>query len=559
MKMYFDKVKELVKKALPLELSSQEIQLEIPKDLSLGDIALPCFQFAKELRKAPQLIAKEISEKINPDGLISKVEAVGPYVNFYLNKSAVALDLIEKIKDNSLIPKTKNEKIMIEFLSPNLNKPLHIGHIRNGSLGESTSKILESLGNKVIRANLYNDRGMGVSETIYAYLYLSDKKEPDTKPDHFVGNLYVLFQKKKKEDPSLEEKAREILKRFEQNDPEIISVLKKLRKWVMEGYEETYKKFGYNFDVIYYESEIYEKGKDIVLDALKKGIFIKEDNAVVAPLEKYGLPNKTVLKSDGTTLYITQDIYLAKKKFEDFDLDKSIYVVASEQNLHFVQLFRICEMLGIAPVEKMHHLSYGMVLLPSGKMKSREGTVVDADEFFDEIKQLALQELSKRGKNDEELAKKIALSAINFYMLKIDPKKDFVFNPEESLSFEGQSGVYVQYTHARISSLIRKYEEIFRKLDLNKATIKDLTNEEEKMISLLTQFPNTVEEAATQYKPSIIANYLIKISETFNSYYHSTPILNSNNIETRILLTLIIKKVIEQGLQLLNIEPLEEI
>ncbi len=559
MKPYFEEVKSILKNVLPEDIDTEQIALEVPKELEFGDVALPCFQFAKVLRKSPNIIAQELASQIKPNDVISKVEAVGPYVNFYLNKSKVAKDILESSLKQNLVPKIDNKRVMVEFLNPNLNKPLHIGHLRNGALGESVSRILESIGNNVIRANLYNDRGMGISETIYAYLYLSDKKEPDKKPDHFVGDLYVLFQRKKKENPEIEEKAREILKKYEEGDKEIIQVWKKIRDWVIQGYEETYKTFGFKFDKIYYESEIYKSGKDVVLDAYKRGIFFEEDGAIIAPLEKYNLPNKVVLKSDGTSLYITQDIYLAKRKFEDYKLDKSIYVVASEQNLHFAQLFRICEMLGIAETDKMYHLSYGMVLLPSGKMKSREGKIIDADEFFEEIKGMAEQELSKRGKNDKKLAEKIALSAINFYMLKIDPKKDFVFNPEESLSFEGQSGVYIQYTHARIASLIRKYEESFGKVDFTKLNIKDLTHEEEKMISLLMQFPSVVEESANQYKPSIIANYLIKISETFNSYYHSTPIINSDNKETRIGLSYIVKEILAKGLELLNIEPLDEI
>lgn len=559
MKPYFEEVKSILKNVLPEDIDTEQIALEVPKELEFGDVALPCFQFARVLRKSPNIIAQELASQIKPNDVISKVEAVGPYVNFYLNKSKVAKDILESSLKQNLVPKIDNKRVMVEFLNPNLNKPLHIGHLRNGALGESVSRILESIGNNVIRANLYNDRGMGISETIYAYLYLSDKKEPDKKPDHFVGDLYVLFQRKKKENPEIEEKAREILKKYEEGDKEIIQVWKKIRDWVIQGYEETYKTFGFKFDKIYYESEIYKSGKDVVLDAYKRGIFFEEDGAIIAPLEKYNLPNKVVLKSDGTSLYITQDIYLAKRKFEDYKLDKSIYVVASEQNLHFAQLFRICEMLGIAETDKMYHLSYGMVLLPSGKMKSREGKIIDADEFFEEIKGMAEQELSKRGKNDKKLAEKIALSAINFYMLKIDPKKDFVFNPEESLSFEGQSGVYIQYTHARIASLIRKYEESFGKVDFTKLNIKDLTHEEEKMISLLMQFPSVVEESANQYKPSIIANYLIKISETFNSYYHSTPIINSDNKETRIGLSYIVKEILAKGLELLNIEPLDEI
>ncbi len=543
------------------------INLEIPKNIEFGDFAFPCFSIAKRINMKPDQIAKILESNLKNDEIIESIKAIGGYLNFKINRKIIFNDLLTRIKNKGLLAFKKNENkvIMVEYSSPNLNKPQHLGHVRNNVLGYSVSKILEYFGNKVIKANLFNDRGVGVSKVIYAYLYLTDKKKPDKKPDHYVGDLYVLFSKKCKENNELEEKAKEIVKRFELGDEEIISAWKKIREWVLEGYKETYEKLGCKFDVYYFESDLYKLGKEIVYEGFKKGLFIKQDNAIIAPLEKYGLPNKVLIKSDGTSLYITQDLALAKRKFEDYNLDLSIYVVASEQELHFKQLFKICELLNIAPIEKMFHLSYGLILLPKGKMKSREGEVVDADNFIDEMIRLAYEEVNKRYKDLDEnekrnIAEKIALAAIKFYILKVDPKKDVLYNPEESLSFEGETGPYVQYTYARICSLIRNYEENYGKFELKDINVSLLNHEQElKIISLMFQFEQILNEARKNYKPNIIANYLIRLCKLYNNYYHSVPILKSNMEirKARLALSFLVKEIISIGLYLLDIEALE--
>jgi len=547
-----------IRKILGKKTGIKDLQLEVPRELSHGDLALPCYQLSKEKKAPPGKIAEELAKEIQPDEYIESANALGPYLNFFLKKDRLLKELFSASKKKSLLEPQSQGTVMVEYSSPNLNKPMHIGHIRNNLLGYSISLILESLGSKVIRANLYNDRGMGVSEAIYSYLYLSEKKEPEGKPDHFVGDLYVLFRKKQKENPELEEKAREILKRYEQGDKEVLEAWKKLTQWVMQGYEETYKRLGSKFDKVYWESGIFQEGKKIVEEGLKKGILAKKDGAVIAPLESHGLPDKVLIKSDGTSLYITQDLALAKKKFEDYPLDKSIYVVGSEQELHFAQLFKICELLGIAKAEKMHHLSYGLVLLPEGRMKSREGKVVDADEFLDKITQLASEELSSRGIDNKALAEKIALSAVKFYMLMFEPRKDFVYSPEQSLSFEGESGVYVQYTHARIQSVLEKS-------GISPGTLRpafsQLNTEEKRLASLCAAFQKTVEAAAERHKPSLIATYLIRLCQEYNSYYHTHPILTAEKAqkENRLALSYIVKEAIKEGLRMLDIEALNRI
>lgn len=579
-------IQELTKIIQELIKTNQEISIETPSDLSFGDIALPCFQFAKILKKSPNEISKDLSQELikylkskeSLKSLIEEINSIGPYINFKINKKTIINDLYNSIKNKSF-PFIQNsdvkKTIMIEYSSPNLNKPQHLGHLRNNFLGYSLSKILEETNNKVIKSNLYNDRGVGVCEAMYAYMYLTDKKDPgDQKPDHYVGDLYVLFQKEKKKNPDLEEEAKKLLKRYEEKDPRVLEVWKKITSWVEQGYKETYELIGSKFDVIYRESEIYEEGKKIVYEGLKKGIFIKKDGAIIAPLTQKNLPDKVLIKKDGTSLYMTQDIALAKKKFQDFDLDLSVYVVASEQELHFKQLFEICEMLGIAPKEKLYHLSYGIVQLPEGKMKSREGTVVDADFLIQDLINMAKEEINKREntekstnpdeKEKQDLAKKIALGAIKFYLLKTEPKRDVIYDPKESLSFDGETGVYLQYTYARIKSILRKYESNFNN------SIKDITlkkilesvemNEDEKILSsMLSQFDDLIKQSAENFKPSFIANYLIKLAQAYNSYYHRYQILNSQEREFRIVLSLIIGETIKKGLDLLDIESPEQL
>lgn len=562
-----EKFRKEVVKSLKKELKDVKagIELEVPPDSSMGDFAFPCFVLSKEMKKKPNKIAEDLAKSIKLSKYIKKVEVKGPYLNFFVNKSELAketLSGIEKEKDRFGMGPAKKQKIMIEFCAPNTNKPLHLGHVRNLMLGESASRLFEAQGNKVIRANLINDRGIHICKSMYAYSKWAKKKEPDKKTDHFVGDYYVLFEKKAKESEKYEKEAQELLKKWEEGDRETVALWKKMRKWALDGFDETYKKLGISFDKNYYESEIWEYGRNIVAEGLKKGIFRKDETgAVYVELEKYGLPDKILLRADNTTVYMTQDIYLAQLKFEDYELEKSVYVVASEQDMHFRQLFKILEMLKFRDWKKCHHMSYGLVHLPEGRMKSREGKVVDADDLIEEVIALARNEIKKRhkdiGKKElQERAEQIGLGALKFFMLKIDPVRDMTYNPEESVSFEGETGPYVQYVHARCCSLLKK-SPVKTITDVDFRLLKH--PKEEAIVSLLSRFPEVASDSAEHYKPSAVARYLIDLAKAFNEFYEACPIIQEDRelLKSRLLVADCARQVIKNGLFLMGIEAPE--
>jgi arginyl-tRNA synthetase len=549
-------------RALLKDKIKTDIELTIPPDPLMGDYAFPCFALAKEKKKNPAEIAQEIAKSIEPTPLIRKIEVKGPYVNFFVDKKKLAeqtLKDIAKQKDSYGSTITKKEKIMVEYPSPNTNKPLHLGHVRNMLLGKSVATILSFQGKKVIQANMNNDRGVHICKSMLAYKKFGDNQQPNKKTDHFVGDYYVLYNQKEKEDPSLEEQTKEMLKKWEEGDKEVIALWKLMNRWALDGFNETYQRLGINFDKVYYESEYYDKGKDIVTNALKKGVFRKEDNnAIGVELKKYGLPDKVLLRADGTSIYMTQDLHLAVEKFKEFKLDKSIYVVGSEQNMHFKQLFKILELLGYKWAEKCYHLSYGMVYLPHGRMKSREGQTVDADELIDEMMLIAESEITKRHDDlshteIKKRSKQIGLGALRFFILKMDPAKDMTYNTEESISFEGETGPYVQYAHARISSILKKHGKLIKeKVDFSLLN----TDQEEQIVKFLSQFPAVVLDAELHLKPSLIARYLSDLSQKFNEFYHAHQILNEKDElrDARLFLIICIQQVLKNGLALLNIE-----
>ncbi len=550
MKYFKKKIAEDVGKSTELEEKQVFSLLERPPDPKMGDFALPCFAFAKEFRKSPVEIAKELSTQIKSK-LLDSSKPVGPYVNFFLNDEVVAeLTLGEILKEKH----TEKGRVLIEICSPNTNKPLHLGHLRNIFLGESVSLLYEKVGNEVVKTCIINDRGVHIAKSMLAYKKFGGD-QPNKKTDHFVGDYYVLFNEKAQDNPELEEQAQELLRKWEAGDPDTRALWKKMNSWVYKGFQETYNKLDFDFDAKYYESEIYKKGKEIVEEGLKKGIFTKKEGAVVAELEN--MPDKIVLRSDGTSVYITQDLYLAEKRYDDYHPKKQIYVVASEQNLHFRQLFKILELLGRKWAKDCYHLSYGMVNLPDGRMKSREGTVVDADDIIAEMRELAKKEVEKRHadiSNDElqERSRAIGDAALRFYILKIDPVKDMVYDPEESISFEGETGPYVQYTYARICSVLRKtnYKEIDYSL-----LKQDL---EKRLVRMLADYREVVIDSAKQHKPSLLCRYLLDLCQLFNEYYHEHRILTGDELEkTRAALIDSVRQVIENGLGLLKIETLE--
>ena len=473
--MFKEEIAKLLAKELKeLKTKPEQIkqQLEIPP-LELGDYAFPCFQLAKRLKQNPIEIAKSLAAKTRPTKNIEKITAVNGYVNFFIKKELFAQKVVSEILSKKekfgSSHSGKGERVMIEYSAPNTNKPLHLGHLRNDSIGMAISNILAFTGYKTIKANLLNDRGIHISKVQLAYQKFRLKQQKGEKPDHFIGRLYVEFEKRAKGNEKLADEAKHLLKKWEEKDNATLQTWKKLNELAISGMKETYKKFGSQFDVWFKESEFYDKAQPIINEGLKKNIFERaHTGAIIAKLEPE-LPNKTILRADGTSIYITNDLALTKHRFEKYKLQRAIWVVASEQNLYFQQLFKIFKLLGFKWADKCKHLSYGLVLLESGKMKSREGTVIDADDLISEIEQLAKKEIQKRIKEGtieavskaefEKRAEAIALAAIKFYLLKIEPVKDILFVPEKAISFEGETGAYVQYAHTRAASILRKAEK----------------------------------------------------------------------------------------------------
>ena len=554
--MKYTIIKEL-QKITKLNQKIIETKLEVPPNPKLGDYAFPTFILAEKLKKSPNQIAEDLSNKIKLKNIETK--PTGPYLNFFINKTSFSENTINQIlKEKSKYGQGKNnQKIMVEFPSPNTNKPLHLGHLRNMSIGESISRIYEFLGNKIIRGNLNNDRGIHICKSMVAYEKYGKNKNPDKKSDHFVGDFYVMYNNKLKSNPKLEEQAQECLKKWEQGDSKTIALWEKMNKWAIDGFQETYKKFGIKHDKEYDESKIYTKGKEIIQDGLKKGIFEQgKDNEIKINLEKENLGEKVVLRSDQTSVYITQDLYLAKLKYEDFKLDSSIYVVGNEQDYHFKVLSVILEKLNFP--FKIHHLSYGMVNLPEGKMKSREGKVVDADDLIEETNNLAKKEILDRepklNKSEvEKRAEKISLGAIRYQLLKIDANKNTIFNPEKSIVFEGNTGPYIQYTYARSSSILRKIKN-----KTTKQKIENLHESEVELIKELNNFPEIVQQAHKHLNPALIANYSFQLAQKFNDFYQNCPVIGDENQAFRLKIVEAYRIVIKSALNLLGIDVLEE-
>jgi len=564
--MVFGILKEALKKIeVKFEEDKIKSSIEVPKDYSKGDFAFPCFVLASTMKMPPHEIAIQIREAIgNPPLDFESIETEGAYINFFSNRKILALRIISKIKRlGSNFGKSdfgKKEKVMVEFPSPNTNKPLHLGHLRNMSIGESISRISEFNGEKIIRTNLNNDRGIHICKSMLAYKKWGKGKKPSKKikSDHLVGDFYVKYSKKEKVDPKIEKEAHDMLGKWESGDKETILLWKKMNKWALDGFKETYKNFGIKHDKEYFESNIYTKGREIILKGVEKGIFEKiEDGSVKLDLKKEGLGEKYLLRADGTSLYITQDIYLAYLKQKEFHLTKSYYVVGNEQNYHFDVLFNVLKKLEIT-LNGLKHVSYGMVNLPEGKMKSREGIVVDADDLLQKMKKLAEKEIIKRGKiSKKELEKRshlISLAAIKYFLLKVDSKKDMLFNPKESISFDGNTGPYLLYSYARANSIIRKSR--MKKIP-NFKVPKELNQKEIDLVLKMNEFEKACFESYKQLNPSIIANYSYEIAKIFNEFYHALPVLDSKEKDFRINLVNAFKETLKNSLNLLGIEILE--
>jgi arginyl-tRNA synthetase len=576
-----EKIVEAISILLKDHLSESDIEknIAVPPSDDLGDYAFPCFALSKVLKKNPAVIAADLKDRVGIiDGGKVRVEASGGYLNFFIDKRELAASVIENysrsvpsgLADCGVSPigtvDGRPLRMVVEFASPNTNKPLHLGHLRNMSIGDSVARILSFCGCEVFKACINNDRGVHICKSMLAYKRCGNGAAPESagvKSDHFVGDYYVMFNDKSSADPSWGDDAQKMLKDWEEGEPDTVELWKRMNKWALDGFRETYKLFGISFDKEYYESGIYKNGKEIVAEGLSKGIFYKrEDGAAAVNLEDEKLGDKVLLRPDGTSVYIVQDLYLALLKDKEFKYDRSFYVVGNEQDYHFAVLIAIFKKLGYDVAGKMKHLSYGMVELPEGKMKSREGTVVDADDLIHETKELAKREVAERYDVAEAEAEgrslRIALAAVKYQLLKIDIAKNMVFDPKKAISFEGDTGPYLLYSYARASSILRKAGGLG---DVDGSQLPESFEASEiRLLKKIAFFPEAVGFAYHRLSPSVIANYAFDLAQLFNEFYHSSQVIGSGGaVEAfRVSLVSAFRSVISSCLGLLGIEAIEE-
>jgi arginyl-tRNA synthetase len=599
-----------------------QIIAEIPPNPEMGDIGFPMFSYAKMFRKGPPQIAQMVCARLAKQDALAKqdtpaaggagelgfreaigfFEAAGPYVNIRLDRASAAKAIVAEVfgDGNCNKPGTASrklpfagKKVMVEFSSPNTNKPLHLGHLRNDVLGESISRILAACGADVRKVCIINDRGIHICKSMLAYQEQGQGKTPESesiKSDHFVGDWYVYFSKElrkqteelmadrglKKEEAEaqtpLMKSAQELLRKWEAGDPETVALWKLMNSWAVEGMKKTYQRTGVSFDQYYYESDTWQLGREEVLKGLEKGIFYREpDGAVAVDLSAEKLDKKILLRSDGTSIYITQDFGTAINRYKDFPFDQMIYVVGSEQQYHFKVLFVLLGKLGFPWAKNLYHLSYGMVNLPEGKMKSREGTVVDADDLIDNLRDMALAEIKDKEREGKvgdpmHVAEKIALGALHYYLLQASPAKDMLFDPKESLSFNGNTGPYLQYMGARISSILRneltKNNGQLASCNIAEGDVFSLlvSDSEWELVKTLAAYPQAISEAAASLDPSRLAAYLYELSKCFSRFYHDCPILNAENPDlsaARLGLSQAVLRVLKDALHLICVPFLE--
>ena len=577
---------EAVKALYGMDATDKMLQLQKTRSEFEGNLTLVVFPFVKAARKSPEQTANEIGQY-----LVEHCQAVEKYnvVKGFLNLSigdGAWLSLLKAIDEDEHFgtkQATNDSKlVMIEYSSPNTNKPLHLGHVRNNLLGWSLAQIMEANGYRVVKTNIVNDRGIHICKSMLAWLKYGNGETPESsgkKGDHLIGDYYVAFDKhyreevkqlvaqgmdeeKAKQEAPLIKEAHEMLVKWEQGDPEVRALWEKMNAWVYAGFDETYKKMGVGFDKIYYESQTYLKGKAKVEEGLEKGLFERhEDGSVWADLTNEGLDQKLLLRSDGTSVYMTQDIGTAEMRYEDFPIDKMIYVVGNEQNYHFQVLSILLDRLGFKWGRELTHFSYGMVELPNGKMKSREGTVVDADDLMELMVEDAYKTSMELGKFDDmteeerhEIARIVGMGALKYFILKVDARKNMLFNPEESIDFNGNTGPFIQYTHARIRSILRKaVEGTMSPMSL----MGPISPKEVELIQKMNEFGAVVEQAGKDYSPSGIANYCYELTKVFNQFYHDYSILNEpdeHKKAVRLMLAKNVAKIIKTGMGLLGIE-----
>jgi arginyl-tRNA synthetase len=583
--------KAAVKALYNVDADDSQIQLQKTRPEFEGNITLVVFPFVKLARKAPAQVAEEIGNwlLVNGEGLIAKYNAVQGFLNLVIDDAfwVKQLEAIDSEANYGQQP-SRDKLMMVEYSSPNTNKPLHLGHVRNNLLGYSIAQIQEANGWKVVKTNIVNDRGIHICKSMLAWLKFGKGETPESsgkKGDHLIGDYYVRFDKEykaqiaelmakgmdeesaKREAPLMLE-AQEMLRKWEANDPEVRSLWAKMNSWVYAGFDETYQRMGVSFDKIYYESNTYLEGKSEVEKGLASGAFYRrEDGSVWADLTKDGLDEKLLLRSDGTSVYMTQDIGTAKLRFQDYPIDKMVYVVGNEQEYHFKVLSILLDRLGFPFGKELVHFSYGMVELPNGKMKSREGTVVDADDLMDKMIEDA-KEISKdkvntlQGITEEEaneIARKVGLGALKYFILKVDPRKNMLFNPAESIDFNGNTGPFIQYTYARIQSVLRKATRAESAIngEADKRAEGTLHPKELELIQRLTEYPAVVRNAGDNFSPAVICNYAYDLACDFNSFYHDLSILNEPDAQKKALRLLLAKnvaKVLTSAMSLLGIE-----
>ena len=576
-------VSRAVAELYAVEESAESIVPQATRKEFEGNLTVVVFPFLKASRKSPEATATELGEwLVANEAAVEKFNVVKGFLNISI-KSDFWIDVLNDVAnadDFGIKPVTdESQLVMVEYSSPNTNKPLHLGHVRNNLLGYSLSLILKANGYKVVKTNIVNDRGIHICKSMLAWQKWGDGITPEKagkKGDHLIGDFYVEFDKHYKAElkalkesglsdeeaekqSTLMQEAREMLRKWEQNDPEIRGLWKTMNEWVYAGFDDTYKRMGVDFDKIYYESDTYLEGKDLVLGGIEKGImYRKEDNSVWADLTADGLDHKLLLRGDGTSVYMTQDIGTAKLRYQDYPIDKMVYVVGNEQNYHFQVLALLLDKLGFKWGKDLVHFSYGMVELPHGKMKSREGTVVDADDLMDEMINSAAEASAERMKDipaDEaaEIARVIGLGALKYFLLKVDPRKNMMFNPQESIDFNGNTGPFIQYTYARIQSVLRRAQEQAATL-----TVKPVPSEKEvTLIQKIADFPSVVEDAGRNYSPAVIANYCYDLAKEYNQFYHDYPILkeeDENVRAMRLLLSSVTARTLKSAVALLGIE-----
>lgn len=578
-----------IKELYGVDVSANQIQLQKTKKEFKGHLTLVVFPFLRTSKKSPEQTAQEIGEYLQKnEPAVSEFNVIKGFLNLTV-AGPCWIDLLNTVNvqpSYGIIPVTdQSPLVMIEYSSPNTNKPLHLGHVRNNLLGYSLSEIMKANGNKVVKTNIVNDRGIHICKSMLAWQKWGNGVTPESsgkKGDHLIGDFYVLFDKHYKQElkeleakgltkeeaeaqSSLMAEAREMLRKWEAGDTEVRALWEKMNNWVYAGFDETYKMMGVDFDKIYYESQTYLEGKGKVMEGLEKGIFYRrEDGSVWADLTKDGLDEKLLLRADGTSVYMTQDIGTAKLRFDDYPINKMIYVVGNEQNYHFQVLSILLDKLGFEFGKGLVHFSYGMVELPEGKMKSREGTVVDADDLMEEMISTAHEISQELGKLDEmtpeeaaNISRVVGLGSLKYFILKVDPRKNMTFNPKESIDFNGNTGPFIQYTYARICSVLRKAAEQGIVLPEQLPVNTPISEKEEGLIQMIADYAVTVKEAGKEYSPAYIANYIYDLVKEYNQFYHDFSILREENAEIkqfRLVLSANVAKIVKSGMSLLGIE-----